>query len=93
MRLGLPCPFELAVAPSGLLFGVHRWNESSDIWAICRITLVVGSGWLFRCGGPNIVGDPAHVLVMVGGWGGEKVERKGKEEGVRADRADMDLRK
>ena len=67
VRLGVPCPFELAAAPSGLLFGVRHWNESSDIWAMCRVTLVVGGGWLFRCGGPNMVGDPARALVIVGG--------------------------
>ena len=67
VRLGLPCPVELAVAPSDLFFSVCCWNESSNIWAICRITLVVGSGWPFRCGGLNMVGDPTRMLVMVGG--------------------------
>ena len=89
MRLGLPWPFKLAMAPSNLFFSVHRWNESSDIWAICCVTLVVGSSWLFWCGGPNMMGDLAQVLVIEGGW---RTWRERKRKGVRADRADMDLR-
>ena len=68
VRLGLPFPFKLAAAPSNLFFGVRHWNESSDIWAICRVTLVVGSGWPFQCRGPNMMGDPMQVLVIVGWW-------------------------
>ena len=71
------------LASSGFDLDMHRWNVSSDVWAIRRITLVVGGGWLLRCGGLNMVVGPTQgILMMVGDLGmrvRERIQRYGKE--------------